>query len=166
MAYLGSHGGQAKSPVSLPCYHVAMQKKYGKKLCPRGAMVEWPPLNTPLLVCTSLYKYLTRLPSQTTSSRWQVDKGAIGLSRVQQFSHLCVARPYQISVNSIFKHIYIYDILYAKEVMSSELNTAGEILLLKIFLFICLSVTLQNIKQTFFNLGIYPSYISYSRASL
>ena len=28
---------------------------------------------------------LTRLPSQTTSSRWQVDKEAIGLSRVQQF---------------------------------------------------------------------------------
>ena len=36
----------------------------------------------------------------------QVDKEAIGLSRVQQFSHLCVARPYQISVNSIFKHIH------------------------------------------------------------
>ena len=49
---------------------------------------------------------LTRLPSQTTSSRWQVDKEAIGLSRVQQFSHLHVARPYQISVNSIFKHIH------------------------------------------------------------
>ena len=49
---------------------------------------------------------LTRLPPQTTSSRWQVDKEAIGLSRVQQFSHLCVARPYQISVNSIFKHIH------------------------------------------------------------
>ena len=47
---------------------------------------------------------LTRLPSRTTSSRWQVDKEAIGLSRVQQFSHLCVARPYQISVNFIFKH--------------------------------------------------------------
>ena len=40
--------------------------------------------------------HLTRLPYQTTSSRWQVDKEAIGLSRVQQFSHLCVARPYQI----------------------------------------------------------------------
>ena len=51
-------------------------------------------------------KDLTRLPSRTTSSRWQVDKEAIGLSRVQQFSHLCVARPYQISVNSIFKHIH------------------------------------------------------------
>ena len=50
--------------------------------------------------------FLTRLPSQTTSSRWQADKEAIGLSRVQQFSHLCVARPYQISVNSIFKHIH------------------------------------------------------------
>ena len=35
--------------------------------------------------------HLTRLPSQTTSSRWQVDKEAIGLSKVQQFSHLCVA---------------------------------------------------------------------------
>ena len=35
---------------------------------------------------------LTRLPSQTTSSRWQVDKEAIGLSRVlnidQVLSHL------------------------------------------------------------------------------
>ena len=40
------------------------------------------------------------------NSRWQVDKEAIGLSRVQQFSHLCVAHPYQISVNSIFKHIH------------------------------------------------------------
>ena len=49
---------------------------------------------------------LTRLPSQTTSSRWQVDKKAIGLSRVQQFSHLCVASPYQIAVNSIFNHIH------------------------------------------------------------
>ena len=28
------------------------------------------------------------------------------LSRVQQFSYLCVARPYQISVNSIVKHIH------------------------------------------------------------
>ena len=27
---------------------------------------------------------LTKLPSQTTSSRWQVDKEAIGLSGVQQ----------------------------------------------------------------------------------
>ena len=50
--------------------------------------------------------YLTRLPSQTTSSRWQVDKEAIGLLRVQQFSYLCVAHPYQISVDSIFKHIH------------------------------------------------------------
>ena len=49
---------------------------------------------------------LTRLPSQTTSSRWQEDKEAIGLSRVQKLSHLCVACPYQISVNSIFKHIH------------------------------------------------------------
>ena len=52
------------------------------------------------------YQDLTRLTSQTTSSRWQVDKEAIGLSRVQQFSHLSVARPYQIFVNSIFKHIH------------------------------------------------------------
>ena len=36
----------------------------------------------------------------------QVDKEAIGLSRVQQFSHLCVARHYQMSVNYIFKHIH------------------------------------------------------------
>ena len=49
---------------------------------------------------------LTRLPSQTISSRWQVDKEAIGLSRVQQFYRLCVARPYHISINSIFKHIH------------------------------------------------------------
>ena len=53
---------------------------------------------------------LTRLPSQTISSRWQVDKEAIGLSRVQQFSHLCVTRPYQISVNSIFEHIHTISI--------------------------------------------------------
>ena len=53
---------------------------------------------------------LTRLPSQTTSSRRQVGKEAIGLSTVEQFSHLCVARPYQISVNSIFKHIHITSI--------------------------------------------------------
>ena len=45
-----------------------------------------------------------KIAIQTTSSRWQVDKEAIGVSRVQQFSHLCVARPYQISVNSTFKH--------------------------------------------------------------
>ena len=36
----------------------------------------------------------------------KVDKEAIGLSRVQKFSHLYVAHPYQISVNSIFKHIH------------------------------------------------------------
>ena len=29
--------------------------------------------------------FLTRLPSKTTSSGWQVDKEAIGLSRVRQF---------------------------------------------------------------------------------
>ena len=55
---------------------------------------------------TRFNKILTRLPSQTTGSRWQVDKEVICLSRVQQFSHLCVARPYQISVNSIFEHIH------------------------------------------------------------
>ena len=38
--------------------------------------------------------------------RWQVDKEAIGLSRDQQFFHLCVARPYQIYVNSILRHIH------------------------------------------------------------
>ena len=58
------------------------------------------------LMLLDLTRDLTRLPSRTTSSRWQVDKEAIGLSRVQQFSHLCVARPYQISVKSIFKHIH------------------------------------------------------------
>ena len=58
------------------------------------------------ILLRDLTRDLTRLPSQTTSSRWQVDKEAIGLSRVQQFSHLCVARPYQITVNSIFKHIH------------------------------------------------------------
>ena len=42
------------------------------------------------------FYFYSRLPSQTTSSRWQVDKEAIGLSRVQYFSHLCVALPYQI----------------------------------------------------------------------
>ena len=53
-----------------------------------------------------LTKLLTRLPSQTTSSRWQVDQEAIGLSRVQQCYHLRVARPYHIYVNSILKHIH------------------------------------------------------------
>ena len=33
-------------------------------------------------------------------------QGSHWLSRVQQFYHLCVARPQQISVNSIFKHIH------------------------------------------------------------
>ena len=55
--------------------------------------------------CYLVSKDLTRLPSQTTSSRWQVDKEAIGLSRVQQFSHLRIARPYQISVN-LFLNIF------------------------------------------------------------
>ena len=50
----------------------------------------------------SSYLDLTRLPSQTTSSRWQVYKEAIGLSRVQQFSHLCVAHPYQNLFLNIF----------------------------------------------------------------
>ena len=64
--------------------------------------------NDIVIAIVNVKVYLTRfnkLPSRTTSSRWQVDKEAIGLSRVQQFSHLCVACPYQISVNSIFKHI-------------------------------------------------------------
>ena len=46
--------------------------------------------------------HLIRLPSQATSSMWQVDKESIGLSRVQQFYHLCITRSYLISVNSIF----------------------------------------------------------------
>ena len=65
--------------------------------------------NDIVIAIVNVKVYLTRfnkLPSRTTSSRWQVDKEAIGLSRVQQFSHLCVACPYQISVNSIFKHIH------------------------------------------------------------
>ena len=53
-----------------------------------------------------MFNNLTRLPSHTTSSWWQLDKEAIGLSRVQQLSHLCVAHPYQICVNYIFKHIH------------------------------------------------------------
>ena len=48
---------------------------------------------------------LNKIAIQTTSSRWQVDKEAIGLSRVQQFYHLCVARPYKISDNS-FSNIF------------------------------------------------------------
>ena len=41
------------------------------------------------------------------NNKFQMASGqGIGLSRVQQFSHLCVARPYQISVNSIFKFIH------------------------------------------------------------
>ena len=34
-----------------------------------------------------------------------MDNEDIGLSRVQQFSHLCVARTYQTPVSSMFKHI-------------------------------------------------------------
>ena len=62
--------------------------------------------HAPIAMSKSHLKDLTRMPTPSTSSRWQVDKEAIGLSRVQQFSHICVARPYQISVNSIFKHIH------------------------------------------------------------
>ena len=65
---------------------------------------------------------LTRLPSQTTSSRWQVDKEAIGLSRVQPYSHLCVARPYQISVNSIFKHIHTTSSLFHSFIIQEYLH--------------------------------------------
>ena len=39
-------------------------------------------------VLTNVYYELTRFPSKTTSSRWQVDKEAICLLRVQQFHHL------------------------------------------------------------------------------
>ena len=54
-----------------------------------------------------LYNAIVRPHLEYCMHVWrQVDKEAIGLSRVQQFSHLCVARPYQISVNSIFKHIH------------------------------------------------------------
>ena len=65
-----------------------------------------------LIATRNLYTYqnLTRLPSQTKSSRWQVDKEAIGLSRVQPCYHLCIARPYDISVNSMFKHIHTTNI--------------------------------------------------------
>ena len=41
---------------------------------------------------------ISRLSSQTTNSRWQVDKEAMGLSGVQQCYHLYIARPYHISV--------------------------------------------------------------------
>ena len=43
-------------------------------------------------------------PSQRP--RWQVDKEAIGLSRVQQCSSTCITRPPEICVNLVFKHIH------------------------------------------------------------
>ena len=55
-------------------------------------------------------QYLTRFnkichPSQRP--RWQVDKEAIGLSRVQQCSSTySPARPREICVNLVFKHIH------------------------------------------------------------
>ena len=42
-------------------------------------------------------------PSQRP--RWQVDKEAIGLSRVQQCSSMCNPPP-EICVNLVFKHIH------------------------------------------------------------
>ena len=54
----------------------------------------------------SLLARFNKIAIPKTSSRWQVDKEAISLSRVQQFYLLCVARPYHISVNSMFKHIH------------------------------------------------------------
>ena len=54
-------------------------------------------------------KYLTRfnkIAIPNNKFQWQVDKEANGLSRVQQCSHLCVTRPYEISINSMFKHIH------------------------------------------------------------
>ena len=62
---------------------------------------QWPATRRNFCFSLEDLIYLTRLPSQTTSSRWQVDKEAIGLSRVQQFSHLCVARPYQVYAGDI-----------------------------------------------------------------
>ena len=49
--------------------------------------------------------YLIRLPSKTTSSRWEVDKEAVGLLGVQQFL-ICVTRSSVIFVNFVFKHIH------------------------------------------------------------
>ena len=87
--------------------------------------LQWPQWQTALLRIGNLPPYvldrlfdsfsdeslsdLTRfnkIAISNNKSQMAVDKEAIGLSRVQQFSHLCVARPYQISVNSIFKHIH------------------------------------------------------------
>ena len=45
-----------------------------------------------ILILFRAERDLTRLPSQTTSFRWQVDKEVIDLSRAKQFYHLCVAR--------------------------------------------------------------------------
>ena len=59
----------------------------------RSDMKEWFLGN--VIVVYDVLQDLTRLPSQTTSSRWQVDKEATGLPRAQHFYHLCIARPYQ-----------------------------------------------------------------------
>ena len=45
---------------------------------------------------------LTRLPSKTTSSRWQVDKEAIGLLSFQQFFQPALIRCMPISFLNIF----------------------------------------------------------------
>ena len=54
-----------------------------------------------------------------------MDKKAIGLSRVQQFSHLFVAPPYQIFVNSIFKHIHTTSISTSLRSSQDSLSKLG-----------------------------------------
>ena len=52
-----------------------------------SSLLEYGPLNRE-------DRDLARLSSQTTISRWHMDKETIGLSRVQTFYHICVARSY------------------------------------------------------------------------
>ena len=65
------------------------------------------------------------------SSRWQVDKEAIGLSRVQQLiSHLWVSCLYQISVNFIFIHVYTASIKsISRSFVQVIYHSMGELLL-------------------------------------
>ena len=114
----------------------------------------WLPLTTKFSSFRTTVVNLTRLPSQTTSSRWQVDKEAICLSRVQQFSHLCVARPLSILFLNIFTSLALtqsfgslfhsFITLCEKEYFSDHLTNLS-----RSSCKLCLSVSLVTFLDTF-----------------
>ena len=59
----------------------------------------WPQWRTALLQLTTLTRF-NKICHPSQRPRWQVDKEAIGLSRVQQCSST------EICVNLVFKHIH------------------------------------------------------------